>query len=273
MKIFNRVLFIILIFSCSGCDTKTDKTESKSDSSITEIKAIQSINTIPKPGDEIVGEFYDAIFEDNTVLALQMLESTFPADYEPVNKIKPIEAAIWQNNFVLVKKLVEKGAKINDENFFAVDVASEYGRLEILKYLLANKAIISDQAFTKAKTYECSKFLLENGGNVEAADPRLRFFLQAVLKNDMSSIKLLKINKQEINYSNCQGETALIIAIKEENNNLVKYLIDLGADINTPETFDCGDEIYIGEKPIEIARKTRNAEIVKLLSATGSGEN
>ena len=75
----------------------------------------------------------------------------------------------------------------------------------------------------------------------------------------------LKFNKGDIDYHNYDGETTLIIAVKKNNPEMVKYLLKKGADKNKPETFDAGDDISYGEKPIQIAAKMKFTEIVKEL--------
>jgi len=58
---------------------------------------------------------------------------------------------------------------------------------------------------------------------------------------------------------------ALIIAIKNNNIEMVQYLIQKGVDKNKPETFDCGDDISYGKLPIEIAKDNNFEEIVEIL--------
>ena len=46
---------------------------------------------------------------------------------------------------------------------------------------------------------------------------------------------------------------------------MVKYLLKKGVDKNKPETFDAGDDISYGKKPVQIAVKMKFTEIAKLL--------
>lgn len=222
------------------------------------------------PSRETVEEFYDAIFANDTQKAVKMIGTKFPANYEPQNKVTPLQAAIWQNNLALVKALVEKGAKINSSNAQAIDVAAEKGTLEILSYLIQKGGPISDKAFNTAgfgHFYDSAKLLLLKGANQEKGDIRgkLWVFEQAVRKSDYEVLNALKLDKEEVNSHNYDGETALIIAIKNKNTEMVKYLLKKGADKNKPETFDAGDDISYGKKPIQIATKMKLTEIVKLL--------
>lgn len=232
------------------------------------------------PSREVVEEFYDAVFADNTQKAVKMLGTTFPANYEPKGKITPLQAAIWQNNLPLVKSLVEGGANINktlqaskgDESSSqsAVEVAAGKGTLEILKYLLQKEAKIPDTAFNTAAFghfYDAAKLLLLKGANQNKGDIRGKLWMyeEAVRKSDYEVLNALKLNKEELDSHNYDGETALIIAVKKKNTEMVKYLLKKGVDKNKPETFDAGDDISYGKKPIQIAVKMKLTEIVTLL--------
>ncbi|WP_289665754.1 ankyrin repeat domain-containing protein [Flavobacterium panacagri] len=225
------------------------------------------------PSREVVEEFYDAIFANNTQKALKMIGTKFPANYEPSNKIAPMQAAIWQNNLTLVKALVEGGAVINkpksDESY--IETAAEKGTLEIVQYLIQKGGnITNSKAFNTAgfsHFYDCAKLLLLKGANQEKGDIRgkLWVFEQAVRKSDYEVLNALKLDKAELDSNNYDGETALIIAVKKNNIEMVKYLLKKGVDKNKPETFDAGDDISYGKKPVQIAVKMKFTEIAKLL--------
>ena len=78
--------------------------------------------------EEAVSKFYDAIFSNNEAVVIVMLESNeFPGNSEPADKIAPLQAAIWQNNFNMVVALIEHGANVNSSTYSPVLVACEYG--------------------------------------------------------------------------------------------------------------------------------------------------
>lgn len=223
---------------------------------------------------EIINEFYDAVFADRTAEALKLIRTEqFPANAEPKTKILPMQAAIWQNNLLLVQTLAEGGANINPKDLSLIQVAAEKGFLDIVKYLFEKGALVNPlpngtfSAAAGSGNYDCAKYLLLNGANPELGElsNKLNYFLKAVTKQDYEVINLLRLSKSDVDYNDCNGATALIMAIKANDGKMVQYLIEKGADKNKPETFDCGDDISYGLKPLQLAEKMNNEVIIGLL--------
>lgn len=222
--------------------------------------------------EEVVSRFYDAVFSDNETVAIGMLESKeFPGNSEPEGKIAPLQAAIWQNNFNIAIALIEHGANVNSPSYSAVLVAAEYGACEILAYLVEHGASFQEiESFRTAgfhQHYGCARFLLEQGANQEIGDlsGKLWVLREAVLREDYGVLELLVLSKDEVNSMNCEGENALILAVKQQDVQLVKYLLKRGADKNMPETFDCGDDISFGLTPAQIAKNNKDIKMQNAL--------
>lgn len=260
VKIIIKIALLAFVFSCNYKD------KSKGGSNEVSPKSKTITNT---SNDEVIEKFYKAIDANDQVLINKMLEGAFPATFEPKTKIPPLQSAIWSGHYEITKTLIEKGAKTRSGNFSAIIEASEYGRLDVLKYLIeVRHEKIDEAAFSKASDkYDCAKYLLLRGANQDkgGVDGKLSFLIKAVKNNDLESLKAIKFNKGEIDHNDCEGKTSLIIAIENNFLEILDYLIENGADINKPETFDCGDDIYEGLKPLEIAKKYKNQEIIDRL--------
>lgn len=235
-------------------------------------------NTLTIPSRETVEEFYDAIFSNNTEKAIKMLNHNFPAKFEPLNKVPPVHAAIWQKNLTLLKELVKKGANIQNSSDnikttspSAIEVAADKGNYEIVDYLIKQGCKINNNsAFNTAgyaNNYPTAKLLLLNGANQELGDLRGKFmvFDKAIRIVDYETLNALNLNNHFINMHNFNGETGLIIAIKNKNIAMVKYLLSKGADKNIREMFDNGDDIKYGRKPIQIAIQMKQTEMISML--------
>lgn len=222
--------------------------------------------------EEAVSKFYDAVFSNNEALAIEMLESKeFPGNSEPTGKIAPLQAAIWQNNFNIAIGLIERGANLNSPSYSPVLTAAEYGACEILAYLVEHGASFREiGSFRTAGFYQhygCARFLLEQGANQEIGDlsGKLWVLHEAVLRADYGVLDLLVLSPEEINTMNCEGENALILAVKQRDVRLAKYLLKRGADKNMPETFDCGDDSWFGLTPAQIAKKNKDTKMLDAL--------
>lgn len=235
------------------------------------INEVSEVN-ISEPTWQIVDEFYEAIFANDTEKVKGMLGTKVPANFQPKNKISPLKAVIWTaDNVSLVQFMIDGGVNFNGKKESLVLDACEYKRLEILKYLVEKEVAYKyNGSFSKAgfyQFYEGAKYLLLNGADQNVGDIRGKLWVyhQAVRKSDYEVLDVLKLTKDELNYNDCDGQTALIVAIKSNDVALVKYLIKEGVDKNKRETFDCGDDIYYGKLPLEIARNKNFEEIVELL--------
>ena len=271
------LIFLLIIgFSLSSCENKVKKNSSIERETLdvtTPVVDKPAVSKVDSPTQERTDELYDAIFANDTEKVMEMLTTTFPPNYEPKTKITPLQAVIrTADNITLAKFLIDGGATINDKEADLVLDAAEYRRLDIMKYLLKKGAVYKHNgSFNKAGFYQFyggAKYLLLQGADQQVGDIRgkLWVFHEAVRRSDYEVLNALKLTKDDLEFNECNGETALIIAIKNNNSEMVKYLIKKNVDKNKPETFDCGDDIYYGKLPIEIAKAHNFEEIVEVLN-------
>lgn len=272
MRLIYRSIFIISTTFCLSCENKSAVRKTHQVESGTQNAVKTSSNKIADPSFELTEEFYEAIFKNNTEKVKDMIKTSFPAHYQPKNKISPLKAVIMNaDNLQLAKLFIDGGADYDDKKDPAVVSAAEYKRLEILKYLIKKGADSKhNTAFNTAgfsHFYDGARYLLLQGANQKEGDVRgkLWVFHQAVRLSDYEVLNALALNKDEWDYNTYDGETALIIAVKNNDIELVKYLIKKGVNRNKPETFDGGDDISYGKLPIEIAKEKHHTEIIGLL--------
>lgn len=269
------ILSLIIGFALPSCNNEVKKNQKVGRETLdvtTPVVNQQSASKLSSDTWKITDELYDEIFANNTERVIEMLKTNFSPNYEPKNKITPLQAVIrTADNITLAKFMIDGGATINDKNEDLVLDATEYKRLEILKFLIKKGVPYkANGSFNKAgfyQFYDGAKYLLLHGAGQDAGDIRgtLWVFHEAVRKSDYEVLNALKLTKDILAYNDCDGQTALIIAIKANNLEMVKYLINKGVDKNKPETFDCGDDIYYGKLPIQIAKESKFEEIVELL--------
>ena len=80
---------MLLAFTLQSCDYRQGEQKSKP------VKKTNEPDKTLNPSAEIIEEFYQAIFDNNSQKVRQMLATKFPANYEPKNKIPPLQAVIW----------------------------------------------------------------------------------------------------------------------------------------------------------------------------------
>ncbi|MFD2287082.1 ankyrin repeat domain-containing protein [Pedobacter petrophilus] len=269
------IFLIIIASSLSSCEQKVKekrKVERETLDVAHPVIAQTDQGKYSEPTWQIVDEFYDAISANNTKMVSDMLATKFPVNFQPKNKIRPLDAVIrTADNLQLAKLFIDGGANMEDKKDEFILGASEHKRLAILKYLVEKGAKFKNNgAFNKAgfyHFYDGAKYLLMSGANPNIGDVsgKLWVFHEAVRKSDYTVLNALRLTKDDLEFNDCDGKTALIIAIKTNNIEMVKYLLKKGVDRNKPETFDCGDDIYYGKLPIEFAKENNFKEMVELL--------
>jgi len=134
--------------------------------------------------------------------------------------------AVHRNTVDVIEFLLKEGANINTKD-------KEQNTLSY--YLIENFSEKKPEIFeTKLKALEKNGLIvnqLQNSGNT---------LLQlAVQRNNLQLLKRLSTFNIDVNIKNNQGLSALqIAAMKAKDDEIIKYLISIGADKNVKTTFD-----------------------------------
>ncbi|XP_057319438.1 putative ankyrin repeat protein RF_0381 [Microplitis mediator] len=145
-----------------------------------------------------------------------------------------LHEAIRQNNYEIIKYLIEHGVNINTGYKYdtPLNIAIINGNKEVVKLLIENKAAVKD--------------------SLDSLNSPLHI---AIVKNDFEILEML-INIDTTKVNKSYGQSPLLTAIHANNFELTRYLIKLGADVNT----------WYGDlKPLNIAVIFNNKNITKLL--------
>ncbi|MEM5564225.1 ankyrin repeat domain-containing protein [Psychroserpens sp. AS72] len=188
---------------------------------------------------------------EDTELIYYLLEKGLDAATKDFKGNSAVMNAASRNNLEVVKILVSNLKTINDTNKkgqSALSLAIQGNTPAVVEFLIRkgydttivdaegnNLAYYLANAFSKRndaqffekmelfKHYNIDLTRVQKNGNT--------WFHFAVDKNSTDLIKLALDMKQDINAKNSQGNTALLLAaMKAENTDVLKFLIDQGAD-------------------------------------------
>ena len=166
-----------------------------------------------------------------------------------LNKIFSISQLVKYKKYLGLEEVIQKVDESNDKNVLleAMSLASQFGNLEIVKYLVENAADVNTKGAYCDGTalqyasinghLEVVKYLVENGAEVNAQeedDDDEKALLSASCRENFKIVKHLVetvVNAKEKKY----GKTALIYASREGHLEIAKYLLQNGADVNAED--------------------------------------
>ncbi|MEJ2575824.1 MAG: ankyrin repeat domain-containing protein [Gammaproteobacteria bacterium] len=161
-------------------------------------------------------------------------------EFDPDGR-RPLHVAAATGRVVVVKLLLKHGAEVNaldKENRTALERAVLAGRTQIADLLLSQGArlepstLLLDAAHAGARDRDIVRWLVDHGADLEARST--------------------------------DGDTPLLIAVRDNNHRLARHLIDQGADVNVR---DAG-----GTSALELARALGHEEIAHWLRRSGAAD-
>jgi hypothetical protein len=162
--------------------------------------------------------------------------------------IHPIHQAVRDNDLNGLKKEVESGVDVDlrvGTGSTPLLRASQFGQLEMVKYLIANGADINAQnvfgtplvVASRNGHLEIVKYLIANGADINAKNGvGYTPLMWASKSGNLETVKYLIGEGVDIDTKSKDGSTALIIASGHGNLEIVKYLRSKGADIDIKDS-------------------------------------
>jgi ankyrin repeat protein len=162
----------------------------------------------------------------------------------------------------IVKYLVLKGAEIDVKNRTTFHYLSEYANLELFKFFENNCCETDIKDIVNNVNHDCS---LLHYAVIGKLDEELRDEIGRIERFENAKIEMVKYLVEKYYETNIdieyRGKTTLFFAIEEDNMNIVKYLIEKGANLkNIPNSVD-------------IAAKNNNLTMIKYLVENGADIN
>lgn len=159
------------------------------------------------------------------------------------------------------------------DGFSALLYAATTGNLQSVQSLLQaganpNDTLPNNQTalMLAARTGNSSTvhLLAESGADVmKCADNGYSALLYAVIGGSITALQEL-LTHGTAKMKTSRGTTALMLAVREENLNMVKFLLEMGADVNARDNN--------GQTALKIANVHNKLEIITLLKSAGAKE-
>ncbi|ADG72445.1 ankyrin repeat domain-containing protein [Brachyspira murdochii] len=219
------------------------------------------LKLLVKRGDSKETLIPEAVRENNIEMVKYLLSIGQDIDaqrfYDGFWVDSPLKVAAENGYIEMAKFLIDEGANLNSADDYMLYAYNNY---DITKLLADNDIFNLNTNTTReeaielvknSKYYEIEKLLSsEDSNNIDGYDE----LMNAISKGDMKALeKLIKddtdLNKQ---YDNI---TPLGLAAARNDKEMVKFLVEKGADINLEDGY--------GYTPLIIAMKYRNIDLVK----------
>jgi len=206
---------------------------------------------------------------DKFVLNLLLEHEVNNYIFDITNGYNLLIEAVEQNNLPMVQFLIQKGVNVNEKNFKSstpLIISAENGDKDIVEYLVEHGAQINERnadgetalkvSYTK---WNCNivKYLIEHGANINDTNHLGKTLLiLAIEENQMEMIQyLLQHATLKIDLEDGLHWTALMYAAKQGNVQIIKRLLEQGANVKHCDSY--------GDTPLLIAAEYGQEDAVK----------
>ncbi|WP_297204457.1 ankyrin repeat domain-containing protein [uncultured Brachyspira sp.] len=196
------------------------------------------------------GDGFNALMEsvrtDNIEIAKLLIENNSDINIKNKDGKNMIMIACENGNEEMFNLLLENNADINEKSSWgasALIYASEKGNINIMQYLIDNGIDVNGKADDNGDTpllwavtgqnpYEASKLLIENGADVNATNNSGVAPATILAGSVPKVVKLLKDNGADLDTKFADDDPPIAIAASVGNLEIVKALVENGADVN-----------------------------------------
>ncbi len=189
---------------------------------------------------------YALTLGDNDICGQILLKSGANIHQKIANNVTLLHAAVKGKHLDIIKQLLDQGIDPNEtdeEGHSALQLAAKNGDLDSFKLLMQRGAEIKalDKSNAGVLHYACgwdkpidmAKFLVEQGLDVNLKNKEGETALLIAVKNENLAVALYLIDKKaNLNDQDEKGNTALHYAVEKYSKKMMVLLLLKGADIN-----------------------------------------
>lgn len=188
----------------------------------------------------------EAVRTGNIEIAKLLIEHNSDINIKNKDGKNMIMIACEKGNEEMFNILIENNADINEKSSWgasALIYASEKGNINIMQYLIDNGIDVNGKADDNGDTpllwavtgqnpYEASKLLIENGADINATNDSGVAPATILAASTPKVVKLLKDNGADLDTKFLDYYPPIAIAAGAGNLEIVKALVENGADVN-----------------------------------------
>jgi ankyrin repeat protein len=214
----------------------------------------------------------------NLEMVKLLVDSGANMNLTPFDGTTPLIASARQNLYDISEFLAGRGADLNlrdVEGLTAVHYAAAFNHYDIMDMLIfhgADKELPDKDGNTPLITaaynnsLEAVDLLIQNGADMNARDKNGFSAIMVSIKQRNTDITNLLIQYgADVNLVNAGGYSALAFAVMNSDDSLSWQLVESGADVNL--------KIKSEGTILDLAKKTKDHEIISLLEKYGATEN
>jgi ankyrin repeat protein len=221
----------------------------------------------------------DAVNAGDLEEVTKLVKSGHKIDERDHGGWSPFIKACEKGHLEIAKLLLDAGANANDSSSFGwtpLMQASENGHLEVVKWLIQKGAKVetcenSDKqtALWKAVSHgnaAVCEYLVDHGANLKHVNhEKTPMIIEACYKGHLEVLKYLVSTGQDLKATVCAnyGATPFLTSCMWGHPELVKYIASTVKDLDLQELNQ------YGQGALQLANRTPNLELVKLLFSLG----